>query len=77
LRRRVKVDEQNKTWVAELALPMKNLTAQFDPRKAWSVNFFRVEGASEPRFYSAWRPTGTPVPNFHVPDRFDTLVFEP
>ena len=76
LRRRVKVDEQNKTWVAELALPMKSLTTQFDPAKVWRVNFFRVEGASEPRFYSAWRPTETPVPNFHVPESFGKLVFE-
>jgi hypothetical protein len=75
LRRRAKVDEQNKTWVAELALPMKSLTTQFDPTKTWRVNFFRIEEASEPRFYSAWRPTGTPVPNFHVPDCFDNLVF--
>ena len=76
LRRRVKVDGQSKTWMAEMALPMKSLTAQFDPTKAWRVNFFRVEGATEPRFYSAWRPTGTTVPNFHVPEAFDTLVFE-
>lgn len=76
LRRRAKLDEQSKTWVAELALPVKGLTANFDPTQAWRVNFFRVEGASEPRFYSAWRPTGTPVPNFHVPDCFDKLVFE-
>jgi alpha-galactosidase len=76
LQRRVKLDEQNKTWIAELALPMKNLTAIFDPTKAWRVNFFRVEGASEPRFYSAWRPTATTVPNFHVPGSFGKLVFE-
>jgi alpha-galactosidase len=76
LRRQVRINEQNKTWVAELALPMKSLTEQFDPAKAWRVNFFRVEGASEPRFYSAWRPTGTAVPNFHVPECFDKLVFE-
>jgi alpha-galactosidase len=76
LRRRVKVDEQSKTWMAELALPMKCLTAQFDPSKVWRVNFFRVEGEAEPRFYSAWRPTGTPTPNFHVPESFDKLVFE-
>jgi hypothetical protein len=75
LRRRVKVDGQSKTWMAEMALPMKSLTAQFDPTKAWRVNFFRVEGTAEPRFYSAWRPTGTTVPNFHVPEAFDTLVF--
>jgi len=76
LRHRAKVDGRSKTWVAEMALPMKSLTAQFDPTKAWRVNFFRVEGATEPRFYSAWRPTGTPVPNFHVPEAFGKLVFE-
>jgi alpha-galactosidase len=41
----------------------------------WRVNFFRVEGAAEPRFYSAWRPTNTPKPNFHVPEAFGALVF--
>jgi len=41
----------------------------------WRVNFFRVEGATEPRFYSAWRPTNTPKPNFHVPEAFGALVF--
>ncbi|MGB8473312.1 MAG: carbohydrate-binding family 9-like protein [Candidatus Acidiferrum sp.] len=76
LQRRVTIDEKNKTWIAELALPMKSLTAHFEPATAWRVNFFRVEGAGEPRFYSAWRPTGTPVPNFHVPECFGTLVFE-
>jgi alpha-galactosidase len=76
LLRRVKVNEQRKTWVAELVLPMKSLTAEFDPARAWRVNFFRVEGATEPRFYSAWRPTGTPAPNFHVPDAFGKLAFE-
>jgi len=76
LRRRAKLNEQNKTWMAELVLPMKSLTAQFDPGKAWRVNFFRVEGASGPRFYSAWQPTGTSAPNFHVPDAFGKLAFE-
>ena len=76
LRRRAKLNEQNKTWVAELVLPMKSLTAEFDLAKAWRVNFFRVEGASEPRFYSAWQSTGTPTPNFHVPDAFGKLAFE-
>jgi alpha-galactosidase len=76
LRRRVSVDEESKTWRAELVLPMKSLTARFEPSAAWRVNFFRVEGAGEPRFYSAWRPTGTPVPNFHVPEAFGKLVFE-
>jgi|SRR5580658_1074057 alpha-galactosidase len=76
LRRRVSIDEKSKTWKAELVLPMKSLTARFEPSAAWRVNFFRVEGANEPRFYSAWRPTETPVPNFHVPEAFGQLVFE-
>jgi alpha-galactosidase len=75
LRRRVVLNETVKTWVADLALPMKSLVARFDPAFTWRLNFYRVEGATEPRFYSAWRPTGTAVPNFHVPEAFGELVF--
>jgi len=75
LRRRVTLDEARKMWVAELALPMKCLVHRFNPAATWRVNFYRVEGATEPRFYSAWRPTGTPAPNFHVPEAFGELVF--
>jgi hypothetical protein len=77
LRRRVILNEAAKTWVAEMALPMKCLVERFDPAATWRVNFYRVEGAAEPRFYSAWRPTGTPAPNFHVPETFGELVFAP
>ena len=75
LRRRVTLNESSKTWIAELALPMKSLVERFDPVATWRVNFYRVEGPSEPRFYSAWQPTGTPAPNFHVPEAFGTLIF--
>lgn len=75
LRRRVTVDEFKKQWRAVLAVPMKSLLANFKMPEVWRVNFFRVEGASEPRFYSAWRPTNTPEPNFHVPEAFGALVF--
>jgi alpha-galactosidase len=75
LRRRVTLNEASKTWIAELALPMKSLVERFDLAATWRVNFYRVEGASEPRFYSAWQPTGTPVPNFHVPEAFGKLIF--
>jgi alpha-galactosidase len=54
---------------------MKALIASFDPNKSWRVNFFRVEGAAESRFYSAWNPTGTPEPSFHVPGAFAPLIF--
>jgi len=77
LRRRVILDEAAKAWVAELALPMKCLVDRLDPAAIWRLNFYRVEGAIEPRFYSAWQPTGTAVPNFHVPEAFGQLVFAP
>jgi len=75
LQRRVILDEAAKTWAAELALPMKCLVERFDPEVSWKVNFYRVEGAAEPRFYSAWEPTRTAVPDFHVPEAFGELVF--
>ncbi len=77
LRRRVILNEAVKAWVGELALPMKCLVDRFDPAVIWRVNFYRVEGAIEPRFYSAWQPTRTAVPNFHVPEAFGELVFAP
>jgi alpha-galactosidase len=75
LRRRANVDAQNKTWQAVLALPMGRLAERFALPTVWRANFYRVEGALEPRFYSAWRPTNTPQPNFHVPEAFGGLVF--
>lgn len=76
LTRRARIEPDKMTWEAQLAVPLKSLTLQFDPAQTWRVNFYRVEGAQEPRFYSAWRPTGTPIPNFHVPESFGWLVFE-
>jgi hypothetical protein len=54
---------------------MTALTANFDPAAVWRANFYRVEGPQEPRFYSAWQPTHTPQPNFHVPSAFGKLRF--
>ena len=69
-------NESENLWIAKMALPMNVFTAHFDPSANWRVNFFRVEGATEPRFYSSWRPTYTPQPNFHVPEAFGLLCFE-
>jgi alpha-galactosidase len=77
LTRSVQIDEENKTWAAELAIPMNALTANFNPNAEWRANFFRVEGKLEPRTYMAWRPTQTPKPDFHVPEAFGVLKFEP
>jgi alpha-galactosidase len=76
LTRSVWLDREGHRWAAELAIPMKALTEHFDPAAVWRANFYRVEGPREPRFYSAWRATGTPEPNFHVPSAFGKLRFE-
>jgi hypothetical protein len=62
-------------WIAELAIPMDSLTSEFTPDEIWRLNLFRIEGREPDRFYSAWRPTYTPKPNFHVPERFGELTF--
>lgn len=76
LTRSVWLDREGHRWAAELAIPMKALTEHFDPAAVWRANFYRVEGPQEPRFYSAWRATGTTQPNFHVPSAFGKLRFE-
>jgi len=75
LTRSVVVDEISQYWTAELALPMRCLTENFDPRSVWRVNFFRIEGSQEPRHYLAWQPTHASKPNFHVPSAFGHLKF--
>lgn len=74
--RSVWLDEGRRIWSAELAIPMRSLTEHFDPAMTWRANFFRVEGTREPRFYSAWQPTKTAQPDFHVPEVFGYLRFE-
>ena len=76
LRSSVFRDEKSHTWAAELSIPFTALTPQFNPQQAWRANFYRVEGKQEPRAYLAWRPTHTPQPNFHVPERFGVLRFK-
>ena len=75
LRRMVTQDAEARTWTAVLGVPMRSLTPAFDPKKRWRVNFYRVEGVAEPRFYSAWSPTRSSAPNFHVPAAFGFLEF--
>jgi hypothetical protein len=75
LRSRVVVDPSAGVWTAEFAIPMSCLTTRFDSNEIWHLNLFRIEGQEPNRFYSAWRPTHTAQPNFHVPDRFGKLCF--
>ncbi len=75
LKSRVTVDSSASIWLAEMAIPMNCLTASFRPDEIWNMNLFRIEGAEPNRFYSAWLPTNTHQPNFHVPEVFGELRF--
>jgi alpha-galactosidase len=76
LSRSVHIDEEKRIWTAEMAIPLRTITTRFDPSSAWRANFYRIEGAKEPRRYMAWRPTHTQQPNFHVPEAFGALRFD-
>jgi alpha-galactosidase len=75
MQRSVFLDDKSHIWSAELAIPIKALTQDFDPTSIWRVNFYRVEGKKEPRAYLAWQATNTPQPNFHVPSAFGRMRF--
>jgi alpha-galactosidase len=67
-RARASVDARHKVWTAELAVPMRGAA------EGWRLNLFRVEGQGPHRVYSAWSPTGTASPDFHVPAAFGRLL---
>ena len=75
LRSRVAVDHNSRIWTAEMAIPINSLSMKFNPSEVWSINLFRIEGSEPDRFYSAWRPTHTRQPNFHIPEAFGALHF--
>lgn len=43
--------------------------------EVWRANLYRCVGAGPSRGYLAWRPTHTPEPLFHVPEKFGPLKF--
>jgi alpha-galactosidase len=75
LERSVHIDEQRRVWVAEMGIPMRAITPEFNADAVWRANFYRVEGKAEPRRYMVWQATHTPQPNFHVPEAFGTMRF--
>jgi alpha-galactosidase len=73
-RARAHVDTGNKVWTAELAIPMRGTDSAGD---GWRLNLFRIEGpeaAGDNRVHSAWSPTRTAAPDFHVPGAFGRLL---
>jgi hypothetical protein len=57
-----------------MRLPWSESLPRPQPGNVWRVNLFRCIGLGDERFL-AWQPTGTPEPNFHVPEVFGRLKF--
>lgn len=75
LKSRVALNPEDNSWTAELAIPFGCFNTHVNPGDEWRLNLFRIEGREPERFYSAWIPTHTPQPNFHVPELFGILRF--
>lgn len=86
-RARASVQAEQRLWTAELAVPWRSVSGgpasgaaahgggSASMAEGWRLNFFRIEGPAGGRMYSAWNPTGTEKPNFHVPEAFGQLKF--
>ena len=58
-----------------MRIPWSDVIPRPSDGTQWQINVFRCVGPEAPERYLAWRPTGTPEPNFHVPEVFGNLVF--
>jgi len=58
-------------WSALLRIPLSPMAPGQIP-SSWRANFYRVD-RGKPDEYSAWSPTLTDPPDFHVPERFGFL----
>ncbi len=63
--------------VIAMRIPFAALGKSPSPGERWRANLFRCVGSGADRGYLAWQPTFTPLPDFHVPERFGLLRFEP
>jgi len=71
----VRLDEQNKLWITEFRIPLKSIsTSENKSEKVFKFNAYRCSGRDTDRAYLAMYATHTPMPNFHVPERFDVLI---
>ncbi len=61
-------------WSALLRIPLAPMALPVPT--VWRANFYRIDRGARDE-YSAWSPTFTEPPDFHVPGRFGTLLLPP
>jgi len=68
---------ESRSWSVEMALPLAELIGAPNlppkPGDRWRMNLFRIDRAASGDEFQAWSPTGRV--NYHISDRFGTLVF--
>jgi hypothetical protein len=63
------------TLTVSIRIPWSPVIPRPEIGHEWRINLFRCVGPEDPKRYLAWQPTGTPEPNFHVPEVFGHLRF--
>jgi len=63
------------TLYVAMRIPWSDTIPRPQSGDVWRANVFRCVGPESPDRYLAWRPTGTPEPNFHLPKAFGRLRF--
>jgi len=69
------------TWFLEFKMPL-SLLAKYgnftQPKKGveWKANFYKTSSRSTNPHYITWNVVQNPVPQFHLPQYFGTLVFK-
>ena len=71
--------DRDSGWTLEIAIPFDNfrhLGGRIPPRAGdrWRLNLNRCAGRTAGQ-YAMWSDSGTPKPQFHVPERFGVAVF--
>jgi hypothetical protein len=68
---------EGRTLTVGMRVPWAALGGPPRAGESWRANLFRCVGSDPARGYLAWRPTHTPEPGFHVPEKFGLLRFTP
>jgi len=61
--------------ITVIKIPFAAFRKRPEPGESWLGNFFRCVGQDPDRGYLAYNPTGTTMPNFHVPEKFVRFEF--
>ena len=61
--------------ITVMRIPFAAFRKRPEPGESWLGNVFRCVGQGPDRGYLAYNPTGTTMPNFHVPEKFVGFEF--